>query len=249
MLIILSPSKSVNFKSEKIPVNMTLPLFEKDSLEINTGLTGHSVTDIMEKERVSLKIARTTYEYIQTFKLKNTERKPAIFAFDGNVYDKLKVREFNEKELSIVQKHVRIFSAMYGILSPFDSIKPYRFDMISKLSGGLYDFWKDKVTTEVIRLLKKDDGILVNLASSEYSKMIDFKKLPKNCRIITPVFQQEKEGKYVTKSLYAKYARGLMTRFIVENNITDPEYLKGFDSEGYYFNPYLSKKDEWYFTR
>ncbi len=249
MLIILSPSKTVNFKQEIVDIKFTLPLFEKDANELNSQLLTYVADEIMQKEKVSLKIARLTYENIQTFSLKNTVGKPAVFTFDGNVYNKLRVKDFRKEELTFIQNHVRIFSALYGILRPFDLINPYRLDMKSKLINGLYDFWREKVTREIIRLLSKDDKMLINLASTEYFKLIDLKQISNDVRIITPVFQQEKNGKYVTNALFAKHARGLMTRFIAENQIDNPEYLKAFDSEGYYFNPHLSKKDEWYFTR
>jgi cytoplasmic iron level regulating protein YaaA (DUF328/UPF0246 family) len=249
VLLILSPSKSVNFVSEEIQVESGRPLFEKEAARLHAGLKDYTVDEILRKEKVSLKIARAAYENIQLFSLKNTSQKPAIFAFDGNAYDKLRVRDFDRKELNFLQNHLRIFSALYGILSPFDLIKPYRLDMGSKLIDGLYDFWREKVTAEISRLLSKDDRILVNLASNEYFKMIDVKKLPVGTRIILPVFQQEKDGRYVTNALFAKHARGLMTRFVTEHEISAPDYLKAFDAEGYYFNPHLSEKDEWYFTR
>ena len=121
--------------------------------------------------------------------------------------------------------------------------------MNSKLIPDLYGYWKNKVTSTVADLLKTNDYLLVNLASAEYFKMINLKTLPKQTRIITPVFQQEKNGKLVSNSLFAKQARGLMLRFIAENQITEPTYFQAFDSEGYFYNPRLSKENDWYFTR
>jgi cytoplasmic iron level regulating protein YaaA (DUF328/UPF0246 family) len=130
-----------------------------------------------------------------------------------------------------------------------DIIKPYRLDMNTRLISNLYEYWKDKLTNITAELLKINDYLLINLASVEYFKMIDLKTLPEQTRIITPVFQQEKNGKLVTNSLYAKQARGLMLRFIAENRITEPTYLQAFDSEGYFYNARLSNKNNWYFTR
>ncbi|MCD7971514.1 MAG: YaaA family protein [Candidatus Azobacteroides sp.] len=253
MLIILSPSKTIDFKQpapQTVAIgNPVFPLFIKDADSLIEQLQVYTVEEIMEKEKMSLRLARSTYEYFQSFFFSNTPQKPAVFAFNGNVYNKLKAGEMNDGELAFLQEHVRIFSALYGILSPMDLIKPYRLDMNSGLLEKLYGFWRDKVTAEVIKYLSEKDGLLINLASKEYSKMINAKQLPASARVITPVFQQEKNGKYTTNSLHAKHARGLMTRFIMENEIEDIEYLKAFDSEGYFFDPYLSGKNDWYFVR
>jgi cytoplasmic iron level regulating protein YaaA (DUF328/UPF0246 family) len=130
-----------------------------------------------------------------------------------------------------------------------DKIKPYRLDMTSKLIPDLYKYWKDKVIATIIPLLEENDYLLINLASVEYFKMIDLKALPKQTHIITPVFQQEKNGILTSNSLFAKQARGLMLRFIAENRIVNPEYLQAFDSEGYFYNPHLSNGNNWFFTR
>lgn len=208
-----------------------------------------STEEIAIQERVSLKIAMSTREYIHAFDRQDNQRKPALLAFNGNVYDKLNAISFNKDEIAFAAKHLRIFSALYGILSPLDIIQPYRLDMNSQLIEGLYGFWKENVTREIAKLLKTNNNILINLASAEYFKIIDPQQLPAGCRIITPVFKQEHHGSYITKGLFAKQARGLMTRFIIENQITDPEHLQGFTEEGYYFRPELSKKNEWIFTR
>jgi cytoplasmic iron level regulating protein YaaA (DUF328/UPF0246 family) len=214
-----------------------------------SSLSGFRADEIAEKEKIGIKIALDTYEFIQTFQAQSIPQKEAVFAYCGNAYNKLNGKELDEKSLLFLQKHLRILSALYGILRPLDKIKPYRLDMNSKLIADLYGYWKNKVTSALVDSLEANDYLLVNLASVEYFKMIDLKALPKQTRIITPVFQQEKNGKLVSNSLYAKQARGLMVRFIAENQMTEPSYLQAFDSEGYFYNPRLSNENDWYFTR
>ncbi|GAB6010878.1 YaaA family protein [Viscerimonas tarda] len=247
MIIILSPSKSIDFKTNEIRKDATLPQFQQEACYLMSLLSGFRADEIAEREKTSLKIALDTYWFIQTFP--STPEKEAVFAYSGNAYSKLNGKELDEISLLFLQKHLRILSALYGILRPLDKIKPYRLDMNSKLISDLYGYWKNKVTATVAGLLKDNDGLLVNLASVEYFKMLDLKALPKQTRIITPVFQQEKNGKLVSNSLFAKQARGLMLRFIAENQITEPTYLQAFDSGGYFYNPRLSNENDWYFTR
>jgi cytoplasmic iron level regulating protein YaaA (DUF328/UPF0246 family) len=249
MLIILSPSKSINFKERVVSKNTTTPRFEADADYLMSLLSEFRAIEIAEKEKISLKMALSVFEFIQTFAVQSTVQKEAVFAYSGNVYNKLNVAGLDENSLMFLQKRLCILSALYGVLRPLDKIKPYRLDMTSKLIPDLYKYWRDKVTASVIPLLEENDYLLINLASVEYFKMIDLKVLPKQTRIITPVFQQEKNGKLTTSSLYAKQARGLMLRFIAENQLANPEYLQAFDSEEYFYNPHLSDENNWFFTR
>ncbi len=249
MIILLSPSKSINFKTTPNRLGATVPAFEKEAGQLGALLAGYKTGQIAEMEKVSVRIALSAYEYFQTYSTGLSPRKEALFAYSGNVYDKLDAASLDEKSLQYLQDHLCIFSALYGVLRPSDLIKPYRLDMNSTLVPDLYAFWKQKVTGLISRQLKKNNHLLVNLASQEYFKLLDLKSLPSKTKIITLVFQQEKNGKLTTGSLYAKHARGLMARFIAENEITDPEHLQGFDSEGYMINYRLSGNDTWYFTR
>ncbi|MDR1556928.1 MAG: YaaA family protein [Tannerellaceae bacterium] len=249
MIIIISPSKSINFKTPGTRGDATVPRFEQDAAQLMSLLSVFRADEIAEKEKVSIQMALATYEYIQTFPMQAAIRKEAVYAYSGNVYDKLNVEGLNEEALQFLQGHVCIFSALYGILRPLDRIKAYRLDMGTRLVPDLYTYWKEKVTQTLIDMLEENDYLLVNLASAEYFRMIDLKSLPRQTRILTPVFQQEKNGKLTTNSLFAKQARGLMLRFIAENKLTDPSCMQAFDAAGYFFNPLLSSPDEWYFTR
>ena len=177
--------------------------------------------------------------------------KQAILAFNGDVYDGINATAFSEEELKIAQEKIRILSGLYGILKPLDLMQAYRLEMGTKLSFGkyenLYKFWQQKITKTLNNELKEKGGVLINLASQEYFKAIDTSKL--NAEIITPEFKDNKDGNYKMISFFAKKARGLMCRFIVQNNISNPEELKAFDLNGYYFNNQLSKGNNWVFTR
>jgi cytoplasmic iron level regulating protein YaaA (DUF328/UPF0246 family) len=178
--------------------------------------------------------------------------KPAIFAFNGDVYQGLKAYTLNSSEIEFAQNHVRILSGLFGVLRPLDLIKPYRLEMGIELTVNrkkdLYNFWGDKITNE-IRLAAENSGprFLINLASAEYFKSIHIKKL--GLPVITPEFKDWSGDGYKMVSFFAKRARGMMTRFIVENQLSDPEDLKAFNTEGYNFNPRLSKGETFVFTR
>jgi cytoplasmic iron level regulating protein YaaA (DUF328/UPF0246 family) len=251
MLLLLSPSKTIDFVS---PVPADVPatdtMFAKESVGIMRQLGAFSIEDIMERDRVSRKIAQATYEYIHTFLAGRSAGKQAVLAFNGNAYDKLNANGLLPSQRDFLQQHLLIFSALYGVLRPLDIICPYRLDMGSGLVSGLYDFWKKKVTQAVVRHAKQGGGMIVNLASAEYFGMLDGKMLLQNkMQVITPVFKQELRGRLTINSLFAKQARGLMTRFIAENGITDPGYLQAFDKEGYFFHPGYSTSDVWVFIR
>ncbi|MDR1918119.1 MAG: YaaA family protein [Tannerellaceae bacterium] len=249
MIIIISPSKSIDFKGCGASAGATAPRFEADADYLMSLLSAFRADEIAEKEKLSIRLALSAYEFNQTYPMPSTVRKEALFAYSGNVYDKLNVAELKADSLEFLQNHLCICSALYGLLRPLDTIKPYRLDMGSGLIPNLYAYWKDKVTPILSGLLEADDGLLINLASAEYFKMIDLPSLSRRTRIITPIFQQEKNGKLTTNSLYAKQARGLMLRFIAEHKLSDPSCLQAFDAEGYFFAPHLSDADNWYFTR
>jgi hypothetical protein len=249
MLTVLSPSKTIDFRSIVSVTDTSLPIFSPKADALIEQLKLFTPEQIVEREQVSLKIAFATREYIHTYKPEQPIGKPAVFAYNGNVYDKLQAQTFSPAQQRFLQQHLRIFSALYGVLRPMDLIQPYRLDMTSKLIEGLYAIWKDMVSREIATLLADDDYVLINLASAEYFKLLDSKILPAQTHIITPVFKQVRNGRYMVSSLYAKQARGLMTRFLIENQITDPEHLQAFSEDGYFFSPELSNTTEWTFIR
>ena len=253
MLILLSPAKSLDFETKSKTENYTQPSFLKESRQLNRELKKLSPKDISNLMGISEKLGELNFERNQKWKtpFNPDNAKQAILAFTGDVYQGLQATDFSEHELEIAQQKIRILSGLYGLLKPLDLMQPYRLEMGTKFGVGgnnnLYEFWQEKITKTVNKELKQLGGPLINLASNEYYKAIDSKKIKAD--IISPVFKDLKNGQYKIISFYTKKARGLMSRFIVKNNISNAEDLKAFDLDGYYFNNELSKGKNWVFTR
>ena len=194
------------------------------------------------------------YERFQEWKLPFNEQnaKQAIAVFKGDVYVGLDINQFNQDDLMFAQDHLRVLSGLHGLLRPLDLIQPYRLEMGTKLKfrrkNNLYEFWGDVITESVQATLDgQEDNILVNLASDEYFKSINKKKL--KARIVTPIFKDFKNGEYKFLSFFGKKARGMMTRYILLNRINKVDDLKLFEEDGYFYNENLSTTDEFVFTR
>lgn len=247
MVILLSPAKKLDF-TETTCTQESKPFFTKKTQEVLQVMQQKSAMEIADLMHLSKDLADLNFERYQKFK-KNPE-KQAVLAFDGEVYNGLQAKTWNEEMLLKAQEKIIILSGLYGFLKPLDKIKPYRLEMGTKLAiqnhKNLYEFWKNDVTQQLTQKVFKNNTI-INLASTEYSKVIDWKKV-KNATI-EPVFKEFKNGKYSTVMMYAKKARGLMAKFILENNIENPEDIKTFDIENYAYNPHLSNKNTWVFTR
>lgn len=249
MKIFLSPSKTMNLNCLTLPTAQQ-PRFLEQSHSLINELRKLSVDDIAEFMNISDKLANAVHDYIDNWKLPftNLNAKPALFTFSGDVYEGLDAQKFSETELAYAQQNIRILSGLYGILRPLDLIQPYRLEMGKKLSTGkvdnLYKFWGN-ILTESINEECRD--FVINLASREYFKVIRTKELKP--KVITPVFKDTSKGKLKIISFYAKRARGLMARYIVENRIDDIEAIKGFNKAGYKFSEELSKENEFIFTR
>jgi len=254
MLILISPAKSLDFETKSTSLNYSEACFLKESNALIKKLRKFSTDEIADFMGISSKLAQLNFERFVNWQLPfNMENaKQAILAFTGDVYTGLDASTLNEIELQTAQTDLRILSGLYGVLKPLDLIQAYRLEMGKKLQTtkgkNLYEYWGDKITNEINKTLKKkEDKYLINLASNEYFKSVNKKKI--KAEIITPIFKDLKNGQYKVISFFAKKARGLMTRFIIQNQITDPEYLKAFNSDGYVFNPHLSKNQELVFTR
>ncbi|MDE5420665.1 peroxide stress protein YaaA [Ancylomarina sp. DW003] len=254
MLILISPAKSLDFETKSTTKNFSEASFLKDSQTLIKKLRKLSTDEIADFMGISPKLAQLNFERFLSWQLPfNLDNaKQAVLAFKGDVYTGLDAYSLSEKELQTAQMDLRILSGLYGVLRPLDLIQAYRLEMGKKLQtkkgDNLYEFWGDKITKEINKTLKEKDGkFLINLASNEYFKSVNKKKI--KAEVITPVFKDLKNGQYKVISFFAKKARGLMTRFIIQNEITDPEHLKAFDSDGYIFNPQLSKNTELVFTR
>ena len=255
MLVILSPTKSIDMSVETSTDQYTIPEHLSQSQELINELKTKSVKELTSLMNISPKLAQLNFERFQQWQLPFTldNAKQALFTFKGEVFNRLDAKSLNKQEVMFSQDHLIILSGLYGTLHALDLIQPYRLEMGTKSSfagkKNLYEFWKETITLNLRKALdEQGDNILINLASSEYFKSIDTKKL--NARIITPEFKEFKNGTYKIITIYAKKARGLMTRFILQNRLTNPEQTKLFDNEGYYFNEQLTTNtDKPVFTR
>jgi uncharacterized protein len=250
MITIISPSKSLDFESLSPIEMLTLPHFMKDADYLAGKLSKLKPIELSNLMDISSKLALLNAVRYASWKI--APLKQAIFAYNGDVYDGLNAQTLTSQEIIFAQKHLRIISGLYGLLQPLDAIKPYRIDMGTSFTTpkgrNLYTYWGDRITDQLNKSIKvSGSNILINLASQEYFASINAKKL--KARIITPSFKDKSNGKYSVISFFAKKARGMMSRFIIQNAITDYEMLIGFDSGGYHFNHGLSKADNWVFTR
>lgn len=254
MLIIVSPAKNLDFKPQNLLNEYSLPEFTSQSEQLITALRKLTPKEIARLMEVNMSIAELNFQRYMAWQLPFTpdNAKQAILAFNGEVYRGLKAMTFRADDFKYAQEHFRVLSGLYGVLRPLDLIQPYRLEMGIKLetpgAENLYRFWGNRITeklNEALTAMKKP--VLVNLASSEYFKAINTKIL--NARVINIEFFENKNGNYRTIVVYTKKARGMMSRFILLNRLTEPDDMKAFDEEGYIFNPRLSKGDNWVFTR
>ncbi len=250
MKIILSPAKKLNEEKIEYSYNYAQPNFLEQSERLMKILKKQSKSEISSLMKLSSSLSELNFGRFQVWeKDEITKGKASIFMFEGEAYRGLDIKSFSEKEISTLNNKLFILSGLYGILKPLDLILPYRLEMGTKLSNtkgkDLYAFWKEELTAYLNKELKGEP--LVNLASKEYSKVIDFKKL--DSPVIQVDFLQEKEGEFKNIAIYSKRARGMMTAFIAKNNINKLEALKAFDSEKYYYNNNLSKENHFVFTR
>ncbi|WP_028891039.1 peroxide stress protein YaaA [Tenacibaculum sp. 47A_GOM-205m] len=252
MKIIISPAKSLDFENKATTDVYTQPRFLEQSEKLNKKLKTISRKKLGELMKISDDLASLNYdrnqEWQPPFTLDNA--KQAVFSFTGEVYRGIDVNSLSQDKIPTLQDKLRILSGLYGLLKPLDLIQPYRLEMGTKLKVGradnLYKFW-DTTLAESLNEELTDNELLINLASSEY-----FKALPKKVlkvSMITPVFKDFKNGQYKTIMTFAKKARGLMVRYIIDNNIETLEELKGFDVDGYGFSQEMSTETELVFTR
>ena len=254
MFFVLSPAKNLNEKDPSPVSSFTLPDLLPEAEILMQELRQLAPQQIAELMHVSDKIALLNAERNAVWHTPFTPEnaKQAVFMFNGDVYEGIAADTLKPEQIDYLQQHVRLLSGLYGVLRPLDLMQPYRLEMgttfVNTRGKNLYEFWGDKITDLLNQTLKQaDSDVLINLASQEYFKSVNTKKL--NARLITPIFKDEKNGKYKIISFYAKRARGLMVRYAAEHSITEPEMLKNFDYEGYSFNEAASNEAEWVFMR
>jgi cytoplasmic iron level regulating protein YaaA (DUF328/UPF0246 family) len=254
MLIVVSPAKTLDYESPPKTRVFTRPDYLDNSQELISHLRQLSSLDISELMKVSVKIADLNFGRYKTWNKKFTEKnaKQSVLAFKGDVYTGLDAESFSSKDFSFAQKHLRILSGLYGLLRPLDLMQPYRLEMGTKLDTrrgkNLYEFWDSTITEGLNKQLNKiKSDTLINLASNEYFKAVKPKEL--NAEIITPAFKEYKDGEYKMIGIYAKKARGMLSRYIIQNQLIDPADMKSFTEDGYKFNKKLSKANTWVFSR
>ena len=239
MKMIISPAKSLDFENELPTSEFSMPSFIADSKLINDSLRVKSVKDLKSLMNISDNLASLNWqrnnEFSTPFNVNNS--RPCLFTFSGDVYSGIDAKSLSKKQISDAQNSLRILSGLYGLLKPLDLIQAYRLEMGTKLkvnhSKNLYNFWTKKITDKLNNELTKNE-LFVNLASNEYSSVIDANSLKTN--MISPIFKDFKNGKLKIISFYAKKARGMMVRYILDNQINDFESLKGFNYGGYSYS-------------
>ena len=246
MRIILSPAKKMQH-DENGPVYRDLPVFLSDAEKIKASLKEKSFSELKALWACNEKITEQNIERLSSMDLRG-KLSPAILSYDGIAYQYMAPTVFETEMLRYVQEHLRILSGFYGILKPMDGVTAYRLEMQAKLAlcgaKNLYDYWGDRLYRE----LRDSSGIIVNLASKEYSKCIE-KYLQPGDSYISCNFYEEVQGKPVQKGVYCKMARGEMVRFMAENRIEEPERIKQFSVMGYRFSEDLSSEKEYVFVR
>lgn len=248
----MSPAKLMHFASEADNITPTTPLFPQKTAELLDVCQKLSVEDIAAEMQINATMAREVHGYFQTFGFANTPSRAAALAYNGIAYKGLDAHSFSDDDFAFAQQHLNILSGLYGIVRPMDAIKPYRLEMGRKIAPksekNLYTFWQDTIGAHLSEKLPAN-GVIINVASKEYAKAVKKQKLPKGTRIIEINFLQQENDRLKQIVVHSKKARGLMSRFIIKNRLTNAEDVKAFDYDGYFFYPALSKDDSWFFVR
>lgn len=246
MKIIISPAKKMNIDTDSLPVQSE-PVFLRDAEKIKNYMQALSYEEAKRLWACNDKIAELNFARFREMDLKKNLT-PAILSYEGIQYQYMAPAVFTDSALSYIQEHLRILSGLYGVLKPLDGIVPYRLEMQAgaKVEGSanLYDFWGGKIYGNVL----DGDRIVINLASKEYSRCIEYYLKPDDI-FVTCVFGELKEGKIIQKGTLAKMARGEMVRYMAENNVTDLEGLKEFTGLGYQYQKDISKERDYIFLK
>ncbi|WP_159022830.1 peroxide stress protein YaaA [Formosa sp. L2A11] len=252
MKLVISPAKSLDFDC-KLPTEVsTEAIFLKEASRLNKVVKKKSAKELSELMKISDALGQLNYERNQEWTLPFTKEnaRQAIYAFNGDVYRGFDAYSIAEEKLGALQNTVRILSGLYGVLKPLDLMQAYRLEMGTKLPVGtnknLYEFWKKTITNALNEELEADE-VFLNLASNEYFKAVDVKSL--KVPVTTAVFKNFKNGEYKMIATYAKLARGLMARYVIDTDAKTIEDLKGFNYENYRYDEQFSTKNELVFTR
>lgn len=257
MLLLLSPAKSLDYDTPTPPEladALTRPQFLDDTAALIDLLRTRSVADVRALMDLSEPLARLNVERYAAWRPRFTDRnsKPAVLAFNGDVYDGLDAKTLSGDDIAWAQRHLRMLSGLYGILRPLDRMQPYRLEMGTRLANprgaSLYDYWGDRLALHLNKLARGEQApVIVNLASQEYFRAADRKALKP--RVVDCQFEDWKNGEYKIISFFAKRARGLMARYAIQQRLETPEGLNAFDLDGYRLAPEVSAADRLVFRR
>ena len=254
MLTVISPAKTLDFDTPTVTDAFTQPVHLTQSRKLVRRMRQLSGQELSSLMKVSGNIADLNQQRFKQWKtpFKPENARQAIFAFKGDVYIGLDAYSMTRQNVDFAQEHLRILSGLYGVLRPLDLMQPYRLEMGTRLDTdtgkNLYQFWDGRITKTLNQELKQSNAnTLINLASNEYFKAIKPKLL--NAEVITPVFKDYNKGNYQVIGFFAKKARGLMARYLIDNEIDKPAELMNFSADGYAYNAAMSNSHEWVFTR
>lgn len=254
MIIVLSPSKTLDYKTKIKAEHYTIPEFLKESGQLIKCLRKKKASEISELMGISSKLSELNYQRYKDFSTPFTPNnaRQALLAFKGDVYEAIDINEYTEKDFIFAQQYLRILSGLYGLLKPLDLIQPYRLEMGIKLktpkAKDLYEFWGDKITKAINSAMKdQKNPLLVNLASQEYFAALNEKKL--DGQLLNIIFKEKQAKEYKIIGLFSKKARGTMADFIIRNRIEKAQELLDFSEDGYKFNKKLSDDKNYVFTR
>ncbi len=254
MIIILSPSKTMDYTSKLLTKKHTIPEFLDGSVQLIKYLRDKTPAELMKLMDISNKLAALNFQRYQDFYTPFTTKnaRQAILAFKGDVYEGIDIENYSESDFSFAQEHLRILSGLYGLLKPLDLIQPYRLEMGIKLANprgkDLYEFWDDRITKSLNSALHKQKSpLLINLASQEYFKSVHEVKL--DGELLNIIFKEGKGSDFKIIGLFAKAARGKMANFIIKNRTEKAADLRAFNDNGYKFNKKLSDSKNYVFTR
>lgn len=254
MIVVISPAKTLDFEEKDSNLPMSEPRFLDKSQEIIDEIINYDSYSLEKLMKISTKLATLNRDRFQKWTTSLDTSKQALLAFRGEVYRGMDVGSLSHSELFYANEHLRILSGLYGVLRPLDGINEYRLEMGTKLKvnglKNLYEFWDTTLEESLIEELKSHSNkTIINLASNEYFKAIEGLKNSDKVKVVTPIFKEYRNDKYKIITLNAKKARGMMTRYIIQNEIENIEDIKKFDIDGYSFNEDMSNENELVFTR
>ncbi len=254
MIIVISPAKTLDFEKKHSNLPMSEPRFLEKSQEIINEIVNYDSYSLEKLMKISTKLATLNVDRFQKWTRSLDTAKQALLAFKGEVFRGIDVGSLSDSELFYANEHLRILSGLYGVLRPFDGINEYRLEMGTKLKVNglkdLYEFWGTTLEESIIEELKNHkDKTIINLASNEYFTAIEGLRKNPNVKVITPIFKELRGEEYKIISFNAKKARGIMSRYIIQNEIEDIEELKRLDVDGYIYNEEMSTEKDLVFTR